>query len=157
MPKRTSVIPATALAGERDVREVPFVELHGGRVQGVVSSGSDPQRVYVSFLEGKTGYYFCCTNNNRPCGGLRGAPCKHIAEMVDEAITQYGAGRVAAYLGVSSDAAAPENADDVLGLLQGAQQKESPGVVFSRFLSYLRYCELGTRAATVLEMSWFAS
>ena len=33
-----------------DVREVPFVELQGGRVQGVVSSGSDPQRVYVAGL-----------------------------------------------------------------------------------------------------------
>jgi hypothetical protein len=157
MSKRTSVIPASGLAGERDVREVPFVELQGGRVQGVVSSGSDPQRVYVSFLEGKTGNYFCCTNNNRPCGGLRGSPCKHIAGLVDEAMKQYGAGRVAAYLGVSSDVEPPGDADDLLALLQGAQQKEAPGVVFSRFLSYLRHCELGTRTGTILEMSWFAS
>ena len=102
MGKHASVIPTAGLAVDRDVREVPFVELQGGRVQGVVSSGSDPQRVYVSFVESRTGDYYCCTNNNRPCGGLRGAPCKHIPEMVDEAIRQFGAAAVAAYLGVSA-------------------------------------------------------
>jgi hypothetical protein len=157
MPKRTSVIRAAGLAGERDVRDVPFVELHGGRVQGVVSSGSDINRVYVSFLEGRTGHYFCCTNNNRPCGGLRGSPCKHIASLVDEAIKQCGADRVAAYLGISSGSEVPEDAGDLLRRLRGDQQKESPGVVFSRFLSYLRYCELGARSGSVLEMSWFVS
>ena len=157
MGNRVSVIPAAGLVGERDAREVPFVELHGGRVQGVVSSGSDPLRVYVSFVEARTGHYFCSTNNNRPCGGLRGAPCKHIAELVDEAMRQFGPGAVAAYLGVSGDEGELNSARAVLGRLRGDQQKESPGVVFSRFLSYLRYCELGARTGTVLEMGWFVS
>jgi hypothetical protein len=157
MWERTSVIPAAGLVAPRDVKEVPFVELHGGRVQGVVSSGSDPQRVYVSFLEGTTGHYYCCTNNNRPCGGLRGAPCKHIMEMVDEAMTQFGPGTVAKYLGVSDDSKEPQNARELLAQLRTAQQNESPGIVFSRFLSYLRYCELGSRSGSVLEMDWFVS
>jgi hypothetical protein len=157
MGKHASVIPTAGLADRRDVREVPFVELQGGRVQGVVSSGSDPQRVYVSFVQSRTGDYYCCTNNNRPCGGLRGAPCKHITEMVDEAIRQFGAAAVAAYLGVSRDVDQPQAARELLGLLRGSQRNESPGVVFSRFLSYLRYCELGPRPGTVLEMGWFVS
>ena len=154
--ERTSVVVANRLAGQRTVKSVPFVELAGGRVQGVVSSGSDIHRVYVSYLEGKTGNYYCCTNNNRPCGGLRGAPCKHIAEMIDEAMLQYGADCVAAYLGVPGDPRTIADARGLLGALSGSEQKESPGVVFSRFLSYLRYCELRARPGTVLEMNWFA-
>jgi hypothetical protein len=134
---------------------VPFVELAGGRVQGVVSSGSDPQRVYVSFLEGPSGNYYCCTNNNRPCGGLRGAPCKHIVELIDEAMLQYGPERVATYLGVPGDPRTIVDARGLIGSLKGSEVKESPGIVFSRFLSYLRYCTLSARPGTVLEMNWF--
>jgi hypothetical protein len=155
--ERTSLIVGSSLAGSRTVKSVPFVELAGGRVQGVVSSGSDIERVYVSFIEAGTGDYYCSTNNNRPCGGLRGAPCKHIAELVDEAILQYGADRVAAYLKVAGDGPPVEDARGVLGALSGRERKESPGTVFSRFLSYLRYCELKTRPGTVLEMGWFVS
>ncbi len=156
MINRASVVSVGRLGGIRDVKTVPFVELSGGRVQGVVSSGSDIARVYVSFIEGKTGNYYCCTNNNRPCGGLRGAPCKHIQEMIDEAMIQHGSQDVAAYLGVTTDGPSVERAAGLVALLQGVEQKESPGVVFSRFLNYLRYCELRVRPGTVLEMSWFA-
>ena len=155
MTQRTSIIPAATSSGKRMVKNVPFVELSGGRVQGVVSSGSDIERVYVSFFEGKSGNYYCCTNNNRPCGGLRGAPCKHIGEMIDEAMVQYSTQEVATYLGLSSDARTIETAAELLVVLRGAEQKESPGVVFSRFLNYLRYCELSTRPGTILEMNWF--
>ncbi len=157
MEKFASVIPTPSATDRRDVRQVPFVELYGQRVQGVVSSGSDPQRVYVSFVESGTGHYYCCTNNNRPCGGLRGAPCKHISDMVDEAIRQFGVATVAAYLGVSREVDPPRFARELLGLLRGSQRNESPGVVFSRFLSYLRYCDMGTQPGTVLEMGWFVS
>jgi hypothetical protein len=150
-----SVVPSRPLAGLRTVKSVPFVELTGGRVQGVVSSGSDIQRVYVSFLEGATGNYYCCTNNNRPCGGLRGAPCKHITEMIDEAMLQVSVERVATYLAVPGDWRAIGDARGLLALLRGSEQKESPGIVFSRFLNYLRYCELKTRPGMVLEMDWF--
>jgi hypothetical protein len=139
------------------VKTVPFVELCGGRVQGVVSSGSDIERVYVAFVEAGSGDYYCCTNNNRPCGGLRGAPCKHIAEMIDEAILQFGAARVAAYLGIAGGESAAEDARTVLASLRGNERKGPPGSVFSRFLDYLRYCELDVRPGTVLEMGWFVS
>ncbi|AGA30324.1 hypothetical protein [Singulisphaera acidiphila] len=157
MIERASVVVGSGLAGQRTVKSVPFVELAGGRVQGIVSSGSDIERVYVSFVESGSGDYYCCTNNNRPCGGLRGAPCKHIAEMVDEAILQFGAARVAAYLGLDGDEQAVDEARKILGALGGCERKEPPGVVFSRFLNYLRYCELTVRPGTVLEMGWFVS
>src|SRR4051812_49077188 len=109
--ERVSVIPAGGRAGPRTVKAVPFVELFSGRLQGVVSSGSDVERVYVAFVEAGSGDYYCCTNNNRPCGGLRGAPCKHIQEMIDEAILQFGGTRVAGYLGVGQPV---ENASALL-------------------------------------------
>ena len=49
-----SVIKARPAANRRKVREVPFVEMYGNRVQGVVSSGSDIERVYVSYFEAGT-------------------------------------------------------------------------------------------------------
>ena len=156
MFERTSVIPTKRYSGRRTVKTVPFVELSGGRVQGVVSSGSDIERVYVSFVEGKSGNYYCCTNNNRPCGGLRGAPCKHIAEMIDEAMRQYGprgGGDLSRPVGRPHDRS--RNARISGATLRGSEQKESPGIVFSRFLNYLRYCELSVRPGTVLEMNWF--
>lgn len=157
MLERTSVVAGGGLAGRRTVKTVPFVELAGGRVQGVVSSGSDIERVYVAFVESGGGDYYCCTNNNRPCGGLGASPCKHIERMIDEAIAQFGAARVAAYLGVGGDGRAVDDSRAILGALRGTQRKESPGEVFSRFLSYLRYAELGARPGTVLEMGWFVS
>jgi hypothetical protein len=155
MFERTSVIPRKRSPGRRTVKTIPFVELSSGRVQGVVSSGSDIARVYVSFIEGKTGNYYCCTNNNRPCGGLRGAPCKHIGEMIDEAMRQYGPEEVATYLGLAADARTVEDSAGLLAMLRGSEKKESPGIVFSRFLNDLRYCELSARPGTVLEMNWF--
>ncbi|MCA9625984.1 MAG: hypothetical protein KC731_43480, partial [Myxococcales bacterium] len=60
-----SFLGGAAGACSRNVKKVPFVELFGGRVQGVVSSGSDVKRVYVSFMEARTGNFYCSTNNNR--------------------------------------------------------------------------------------------
>ncbi len=141
----------------RTVKKVPFVELLNGRIQGVVSSGSDIQRVYVSFIEAGTGNYSCCTNNNRPCGGLRGSACKHIQSMIDEAVLQFGADTVTKYLGVELGEDVKRPAAEILGKLHGSEQKESPGIVFSRFLNYLRYCELDAKPGAVLEMDWFVS
>lgn len=142
--------------GKRTVKKVPFVELLSGRVQGVVSSGSDVKRVYVSFFEAGTGNFYCCTNNNRPCGGMYGSPCKHIHLLIHEAILQFGIQSVAKYLGLSGDEESAD-AQSIVRELHGDQQKESPGVVFSRFLSYLRYCELEAQTGSVPEMSWFVS
>ena len=46
------------------------------RVLGVIKSQSDDSLVYGVKLDA-TGEFSCCTQNLRPCGGLRGALCKH--------------------------------------------------------------------------------
>lgn len=140
-----------ACAGKRTVKKVPFVEVQDGRIQGVVSSGSDISRVYVSFIELATGNYSCSTNNNRPCGGLRGAPCKHIMELVEEAEEEYGAERLAAMLGVKPGAGSAAH----LLELRGTQVKDNVAVIFSRFLDYLRLTELKAPQRTLTGMDWF--
>jgi len=162
-PGRNSVSEHSSLrttwaeSGVRNVKKVPFVELLNGRVQGVVSSGSDVKRVYVSYIEGGTGNFYCCTNNNRPCGGLRGSSCKHIDLMVKEATVQFGVGAVARYLGLKGESGSYQKPFDIMKEINGSLQKESPGIVFSRFLDYLRYCELQTRPGSLCEMDWFLS
>ena len=140
---------------KRNIKKVPFVELFDGRLQGVVSSGSDIKRVYVSFIAAGSGEFFCSTNNNRPCGGLRGAPCKHLDELAKEAVIQFGADAVIGYLGANIEGAETVSAYDLTSALGGTQVKADANVVFSRFLNYLRYCELQTRRGHVSEMAWF--
>jgi hypothetical protein len=146
-----------AAAGKRDVQKVPFVELYDGRLQGVVSSGSDIERVYVSFFEAGSLDYYCSTNNNRPCGGLRGTPCKHLDSLVKEAVAEYGLEPVARFLRLPGDVTALKNAGEVMRRLHsGSLTKNPAGQVFSRFLNYLRYLELaGEPAQPLPEMSWF--
>ncbi len=144
-------------ASSRKIKKVPFVELTDKRVQGVVSSGSDIMRVYVSFFEAGTGNYYCSTNNNRPCGGLRGGPCKHLVELLNEAALQYGVARVAQALRLEVDVSAVRRGADLTRYLGGSQVKEEASVVFSRFLSHLRYVEYEDSAEPAPEMSWFIS
>jgi hypothetical protein len=144
-----------ATTGKRDIKDVPFVELFNGRLQGVVSSGSDIERVYVSFFEAKTLNYYCSTNNNRPCGGLRGYPCKHLQALLKEAITAYGIEQVVHTLKVPGDISQLNTAGDVLARA-GTVKKEPASEVFSRFLNYLRYLELSTSNQPLPEMNWFA-
>src|SRR5688572_1763236 len=92
-PSNRTVIKSAAASRPRKVDKVPFVELYAGRLQGVVSSGSDEDRVYVSYFEAGTTNFYCSTNNNRPCGGLRGSPCKHLDALMGEGLLQFGAGR----------------------------------------------------------------
>lgn len=134
--------------GKRNLKKVPFVELHAGRLQGVVSSGSDISRVYVSWVEWGTGNFYCCTNNNRPCGGLRGSSCKHIDALFDNALAQFGSDRMAARFGDGG-------IRNHIALSAGAATKEGSGEVFSRFLDYLRYVDLGANEDIVPEMAWF--
>ncbi len=136
---------------KRKLRKVPFVELYAGRLQGVVSSGSDIERVYVSWIEAKSGDYYCSTNNNRPCGGLRGGPCKHIQALVDNGVAQYGEAKLTSFLGVRCG----PNAWEIVSELGGTLRKEGSGEVFSRFLDYLRYVDLGANADILPEMAWF--
>ncbi|HEY3506808.1 MAG TPA: hypothetical protein VGN37_28965 [Actinocatenispora sp.] len=137
----------------RKLAKVPFVELADGRVQGVVSSGSDIARVYVSSVTADGHGLSCSTNNNRPCGGLAGPyPCKHVRSMVDEAVLQFGLDRVARYLRV--DVA---ERGDVLAALTPHHEPTPAATVFSRFLRHLTYLERPEVVEPVPELHWFGA
>lgn len=155
-PAERTVLKPAALSRPRKVDKVPFVELYAGRLQGVVSSGSDVDRVYVSCFESGSGNFYCSTNNNRPCGGLRGSPCKHLEALMAEALLQFGPQRLVTYLGLS--AADPDKlrgAGDVLRFIKGGPNKVEAGMVFSRFLAYLHHVRLPPTTQPVPEMNWF--
>jgi len=145
-------------ARPRKLAKVPFVELADGRLQGVVSSGSDIERVYVSSVAAGTYAFACSTNNNRPCGGARGSFCNHIRALINEAVLQYGAERVARYLRVEIADGEPSAQGITAGVSatpprQGDTMAAAP--VFSRFLRHLAYLELATTTAPLPEMQWF--
>ncbi|MEH1102814.1 hypothetical protein V6V16_27015 [Micromonospora sp. CPCC 205561] len=152
--RRRSTVRVVPPARPRKLAKVPFVELADGRLQGVVSSGSDVDRVYVSSIAAGTHAYHCSTNNNRPCGGLRGAPCKHLHALVDEALLQYGADRVARYLRADlADGAG--TAGELLAALDARHEPTPAAVVFSRFLRHLSYLELPGSTVPLPELHWF--
>ncbi|MBO2453063.1 hypothetical protein J4573_38635 [Actinomadura barringtoniae] len=137
----------------RKLAKVPFVELADGRLQGVVSSGSDIARVYVSSIAAGSHDFNCSTNNNRPCGGLGGAyMCKHLDALVDQAVLQYGADRVARYLRVELG---EDGGGDLAGRLNGSRDSAPAAAVFSRFLRHLAYLELPDTTEPIPEMQWF--
>lgn len=141
-------------ARPRKLAKVPFVELADGRLQGVVSSGSDIERVYVSSFSAGDHSFSCSTNNNRPCGGLGGYPCKHLHSLMDEAVVQYGADRVARYLRVEVDDEVSSGAD-LLRRMSGAAERTPAATVFSRFLGHLAYLEQPGSHEPVTELHWF--
>ncbi len=147
---------AKYLSKNRKIKKVPFVELFNGRVQGVVSSGSDIKRVYVSFFEAGTFDYYCSTNNNRPCGGLRGSPCKHLRQLMSEAAAQYGADQVARFLKIPGNTSQIKTDRDIFPYLNGLREKRTGHMRCSAgFLSYLRYLELEPCNHLIPEMEWF--
>lgn len=155
---RSSTARVTAPARPRKLAKVPFVELAGGRLQGVVSSGSDIGRVYVSSVAAGTYAFACSTNNNRPCGGARGAFCNHIRALINEAVLQYGAERVARYLKVETaggEPSAPAVEAGMSGTRPSPAGTKDAAPVFSRFLRHLAYLELAPSAAPLPEMQWF--
>ncbi|GAA3879500.1 hypothetical protein [Streptomyces sedi] len=138
-------------ARPRKVVKVPFVELADGRLQGVVSSGSDIARVYVSAVEAGSHDVSCGTNNNRPCGGARPGGCKHVDALVKEAVLQYGEERVGRYL-----RAEPGEGELASRLRGGGISPDRPAAeVFSRFLRHLAYLEVPESAAPLPELRWF--
>ncbi|MEU7768133.1 hypothetical protein AB0B25_23855 [Nocardia sp. NPDC049190] len=155
--ERTAVVPVVAGVAPRKLAKVPFVELADGRLQGVVSSGSDIARVYVSSVAARTHRLSCSTNNNRPCGGLSAhdygghiTPCKHIIALMAEAMLQYGQARVVRYL----EAEVAE--DNSMRLSPQSTLEPTPAaVVFSRFLRHLAYLELPDSAFAIPELQWF--
>lgn len=58
-----------------------FAETTAEQVVGVVRSQSTPDRVYACRLT-SNGQYECGTQNLRPCGGQRGAVCKHLLVLL---------------------------------------------------------------------------
>jgi len=155
MSNSSFILQDTIKPSKRNIKKVPFVELFNGRVQGVVSSGSDIRRVYVSFFEAETLNFYCSTNNNRPCGGLRGGACKHLRTLLSEAVAQYGLEQVARFLKVPGDLSQIKHARDIQARTHGSKKKEPASEVFSRFLNYLRYLELDPSDQPIPEMNWF--
>jgi hypothetical protein len=153
--RRRSVLRVVPPARPRKLAKVPFVELADGRLQGVVSSGSDVERVYVSSVAAGSHTVNCSTNNNRPCGGLRGTMlCKHLHALADEALLQYGVDQVARYLRVDVGDGADSGAD--LFARMAARHEPTPAaVVFNRFLRHLAYLEVPASTDPVPELHWF--
>ncbi len=125
------------------VKKVPYVEFHDNKIQGVVSSGSSIERVYVCVLDFNKNTFTCHTNNNRPCGGLRGSMCSHLSSLMS-------------------------NAKDIeeirnLGLLNNTYNLRQDGSaryseVFTRFQERLRFLELDeTQQESIPETRWFYS
>src|SRR5262245_54046617 len=121
---QTAMVAPSATVAARKIDKVPFVEMFHGRLQGVVSSDSDIERVYCAFIEAVSGDHYSSTNNNRPDAGLP----KRLRMLVDEAIAQFGQERVARFLQTTGDPRQP----------RGARKAEPANTVFSRFLNYLR-------------------
>jgi hypothetical protein len=155
--EKSSTARVVPSARPRKLAKVPFVELADGRLQGVVSSGSDIGRVYVSSVAAGSYAYACSTNNNRPCGGARGSFCNHIRALVGEAVLQYGAEQVARYLKVDAEGAADAHAltSVMTGSRPGPGDGSAAAQVFSRFLRHLAYLELPASTDPLPEMQWF--
>ena len=58
-----------------------FAEVTPEHLTGVVKSQTDAELVYACRL-GQSGEFFCCTQNLKHCGGLRGALCKHLLVLI---------------------------------------------------------------------------
>ncbi|WP_329041363.1 hypothetical protein OHT61_25205 [Streptomyces sp. NBC_00178] len=156
--ERSSTARVIPPARPRKLAKVPFAELADGRLQGVVSSGSDIGRVYVSSVAAGTYAFACSTNNNRPCGGARGSFCNHIVALVNEAVLQYGAARVVRYL----KAEVPDGDVDGPVLVSAMRSARPPmdatkaaASVFSRFLRHLTYLEHAPATVPLPEMQFF--
>lgn len=58
-----------------------FAEVKDTGIVGIVKSQSSGDLVYSCRLN-SDGAFGCCTQNLRPCGGLRGALCKHLLVLI---------------------------------------------------------------------------
>ena len=149
-PARVSVAPQVPPVHPRKLAKVPFLELSDGRLQGVVSSGSDIERVYVSSVSAGEHGLDCSTNNNRPCGGLGSSPCKHIQALLAEAEKQFGAERVARYLSIEV-----AEGQELAAGLHPTRVKGQAAEVFSSFLRHLAYLEVPVTTEPQPDLLWF--
>lgn len=150
--ERRSSAPVIAPVEPRKLAKVPFVELADGRLQGVVSSGSDIERVYVSSITAGDHGLSCNTNNNRPCGGLGGGSraCNHLRALAEAAVAHYGLDRVARYL--KADLAED---DDLWAGLHTTTAPNRAAEVFASFLRHLAYLEVEPSTDPLPELQWF--
>jgi hypothetical protein len=58
-----------------------FADVKDEALAGVVKSQSNAELVYSCQLA-SDGKFGCCTQNLNPCGGLRGALCKHLLVLI---------------------------------------------------------------------------
>jgi hypothetical protein len=65
-----------------------FAQVEADFLIGVVKSQTNPGLVYSCRLA-RDGDFACCTQNLRPCGGLRGSLCKHLLVLL-VGLTQAG-------------------------------------------------------------------
>jgi hypothetical protein len=137
-------------------KSVPFVELHDGRLQGVVASSSSNERVYVSYVEADSGDFYCRTNNNRRCGGLRDHGCKHIRRLVDEGMERLPPEAVREYLGLNSHADVT-SLSEILNELDGEENQGEDSQIFTRFQHYLEDLEREGGPKPRPGMAWFVS
>jgi len=70
-----------ALAMLKAERFQLFAEVKDASLVGVVKSQSNAELVYSCRLAAD-GTFSCCTQNLKPCGGLRGQLCKHLLVLV---------------------------------------------------------------------------
>jgi uncharacterized protein YjbI with pentapeptide repeats len=73
MQKAASMLKAESFQLFADVKDDSLV--------GIVKSQSNKELVYSCRLAAD-GAFGCCTQNLRPCGGLRGALCKHLLVLI---------------------------------------------------------------------------
>jgi hypothetical protein len=156
--EKSSTVRVVPPARPRKLARVPFVELADGRLQGVVSSGSDIERVYVSSVAAGSCTFACSTNNNRPCTGARNGMCNHIRALINEGVLQYGTERVARYLRIDVARWEPSAEGIAAAVSAAAPAQDGPAAaapVFSRFLRHLGYLELAATTVPVPELQWF--
>jgi len=72
---------AKALAMLKAERFQLFAEASKDSLTGVVKSQTDPDLVYSCRLAAD-GAFACCTQNLKPCGGLKDALCKHLLVLI---------------------------------------------------------------------------
>lgn len=157
MESNRSVVKSEHTTAVKAPKSVPFVELHDGRIQGVVASSSSNERVYVSYIEAGSGDFYCRTNNNRRCGGLRGSSCKHIKRLVDEAMVRFPAETVREYAGLEPDNESATSGAAIINELNGNEEQGDDSQIFSRFRHYLEDLQQEPTTEPMPEMAWFVS
>ena len=75
------VLQAAFLVENVETKVQLFADVKDDALVGIVKSQSNRDLVYSCRLD-QDGSFACCTQNLRPCGGLRGALCKHLLVLI---------------------------------------------------------------------------